>query len=77
MTAAWCEASLDPSCCCKVQHSRREMGEAAEQRSSSPSTQVTFICIWNYPPESAYALLVHSNAPAAVTGITQDLFVQN
>lgn len=35
MTAAWCEASLDPSCCCKVQHSRREMGEALHSRGAA------------------------------------------
>lgn len=32
MTAACSEASLYPSCCCMVQHSRREVGEALHSR---------------------------------------------
>lgn len=54
---------------------KRNGRSPAQQRSSSPSTQETFIYIWNYPPKSVSVLLLHSNAPAAVTGITEDTYL--
>lgn len=38
MTAAGSEASLCPSCCCMVQHSRREVGEALHSRAAAGNT---------------------------------------